>query len=435
MPRIQPTTLVRVLTSLFPTVILWRSAKAARVFTRVRKVDVAAFFWTLLLGFGVGKLRTIAEIRRAYENRSGTTIEESSFYDRFTPALARWLRGLVAEALASLESGSQRLAGALAGFRDLLLIDSTVLRLHDLLQGAYAACRTNHTKAAAKLHVVLSLAKAAPHRLLLTPERTNDRTPWRRVGTWVKDCLLLFDLGYFAYHAFVRIHENGGFFISRLKANANPRIVAQNRRWRGRSKPVVGMKLRDAVVGLQREVLDVDVEVAFERRVYDGKSRRDRHIFRVVGVFNEQTREYHLFLTNVPADRLEGAEIAKTYRLRWQIELLFKELKRHYRLDQLPSAKRHVVEALVWTAILTLVVSRALLGALRQRFPQARPIPPLRWAAVFLDLAPLLLAAVVRAVAGRRRVPTDPWSRLLAQAVEPNLARPSALAGRVCYVY
>jgi len=434
MPRIQPTTVVQILTSLFPTEALWRSAKATGVVKRVRKVNVAAFFWTLVLGFGVGKLRSLADLQRAYENRSGVSLEESSFQDRFTPALARWLRDLAVDVLASIATQPQRLAGVLAGFRDLLLVDSTVLRLRDLLKGSFAGCRTNHTKAAAKLHVVMSVASCSPTRLKLTPERTNDRTPWRRVGGWVKDCLLLFDLGYFGYHHFVLIHENGGFFISRLKANANPRVVAQNRLWRGRSKPVVGLNLRDAVVGLQREVLDVDVEVGFDRRVYDGKRRRDRHVFRVVGVFDDETRTYHLFMTNVPANRLEGSDIAKTYRLRWQIELLFKELKQHYRLDQIPSGKKVVVEALIFAAILTLVASHVLLDAARRRLPTGRTIPPLRWAAVFDALAPTLLSMVVDAVT-LRRVLADPWMLLLAQAADPNLARPSALAERICYAH
>ena len=268
------TTVEAVLTSLFPSAKLRETAVDAGVLTRRRKVDPVAFFWTLVLGFGVAKQRTLAGLRRTYENRTSTKIEESSFYDRFTPRTANWLRGIVGEALERVATDSRRLADRLSGFRDLLLIDSTVIRLHDLLKGSFAGCRTNHTKAAAKLHVVMSVKDASPARIRLTPERTNDRSPWRRVGGWVRDTLMLFDLGYFGYALFTRIDENGGFFISRLKGNANPKLVAQNRQWRGRSKTVVGQKLRDAVVGLQREVLDVDVEVSFNRRVYAGQHRR-----------------------------------------------------------------------------------------------------------------------------------------------------------------
>lgn len=139
-------------------------------------------------------------------------------------------------------------------------------------------------------------------------------------------------------------------------------------------------------------------------------------------------------MTNVPATRLQAADIAETYRLRWQIELLFKELKQHYRLDQLPSAKKPVVETLIFAAILTLVASHALLDALRRRLPTGRTIPPLRWAAVFDAMAPMLLTMVIDAVT-YRRAPTDPWMLLLAQAVDPNLARPSALAERICYAH
>lgn len=196
-----------------------------RVVTRQWKVDVVAFFWTLVLGFGVAKHRTLAGLRRTYKNRTSTTLEESSFYDRFTPKMAKWLRGIVGEALEQVTTDSRRLADRLSGFRDLLLIDSTVIRLHELLRGSFAGCRTNHTKAAAKLHVVMSVKDASPARIQLTPERTNDRSPWRRVGGWVKDTLMLFDLGYFGYALFTRIDESGGFFISRLKANANPVVV------------------------------------------------------------------------------------------------------------------------------------------------------------------------------------------------------------------
>ncbi len=130
--------------------------------------------------------------------------------------------------------------------------------------------------------------------------------------------------------------------ISRLKGGADPVIVSANRKWRGRSKDVEGKRLRDVLSGLRREELDVMVDVRFKRRTYKGVRRTDTHMFRVVGVRDKETQEYHLFITTIPFERLDSKEIANTYRLRWQIELLFKELKTHYRLDQMPSTKRHI---------------------------------------------------------------------------------------------
>lgn len=136
MSRVEGTTVESVLTGLFPSAWLRRTAKDAGAQVRQRKVDVVAFFWTLVLGFGVSKERTLAGLRRTYENRTSTKIEESSFYDRFTPGVVKWLRGIVGEALERVPSESRRLADTLSSFRDLLLIDSTVIRLHDLLKGS-----------------------------------------------------------------------------------------------------------------------------------------------------------------------------------------------------------------------------------------------------------------------------------------------------------
>jgi putative transposase len=71
------------------------------------------------------------------------------------------------------------------------------------------------------------------------------------------------DLGYFKYLLFDRIDRYGGYFVSRLKGNANPLIVGVNRKWRGNSVDVVGKKLRDILPRLKREILDVEVEVEF----------------------------------------------------------------------------------------------------------------------------------------------------------------------------
>jgi hypothetical protein len=61
------------------------------------------------------------------------------------------------------------------------------------------------------------------------PERTSE-AKILRLGPWLRDRILLIDLGYFKYLFFDRIDGYGGFFVSRLKGNANPRIVGVNRK-------------------------------------------------------------------------------------------------------------------------------------------------------------------------------------------------------------
>ena len=416
------------LTRLIPTRQLNRLARLSGLVRRRRKIDPMELFWTVVLGFGAGHARTLAGMRRAYQKSTGATLVPSTFYDRFTRSLAVFMRLVVQELLEKLQETEAKFSGLLRSFRDVVVTDSTLVKLHDLLERRFPACRTNHTKAAAKLHVVMSVRGQGPRTVKLTSGRQHDG-PMLRVGRWVRDRLLMFDLGYFRYQLFDCIDRNGGYFISRLKENANPEITATLRQWRGRSVSLVGQRLRDVIKRLQRETLDVEVEVAFRRRAYGGRRSGARRCLRLVGVKNEDTGRYHLYVTNIPPERLTAEQVARVYAGRWQIELLFKEMKSHYRLEDLPSRKPHIVEALLYATLVTLVVSRRLLRAVRQAL-RGRPhaVPEGRWAAIFATVSSAVLDLVLAPARLARDLARWTEAMLLREAVDPNLSRRSLLA-------
>jgi len=413
----------KVLARILPRRELRRLADEAGLTRRRRKIQVHALFWTLVLGFGAGRERTIAGLRRAYEKAARCQLVPSAFYDRFTPALVRLLRMAAGQLIAQTAEPVRRLAGPLDAFRDLVLTDSTVIRLHDLLKKVFPACRTNHTQAALKLHTVMSATGAGPRSIKITAERSHDG-PIFTVGKWVKDRLLLFDLGYFRFQLFSCIERNGGYFIVRLKKSADPTVVAVHRRWRGRAVPMIGRRVSEFVDRLQRQSVDVEVEVSFKRRVYGGVRHKDRQHFRLVGVRDPLTREYHLYLTNIPPNRLTPDDIAQTYAARWAIELFFRELKTHYRAEDMPSAKRTVVEALIYAVLITFVVSRALLAALRRKLGAlGARVPDERWAGLFAEAALDILRIVAWRPGLAAPLAHSLDASLLHEAVDPNAGR------------
>ena len=427
MARVKTIPIRETLRQLFPTAFLVALARSSGAVQRLRQVDPAALFWTVVLGFGVGRQRTLASLRRAYEKTTGRSIEESSFYDRFNRGFAAMLKSAVDRAMVDLVGVGRNLRGPLEGFRDVILTDSTVIRLHDFLARDFPGCRTNHTKSALKAHAILSVAGLGKASIKVTGERAHDG-PVFKVGKWVKDHLLLFDLGYFRYQLFACIHRNGGYFLTRLKANANPTIVAINRVHRGRAVPVVGEKLRDVADRLLREVLDVEVTVRFQRRAYAGRARHDVQTLRVVGIRDDHTGRHHFYVTNVPVEKLAAEDIRATYALRWQVELLFKELKRHYRIDQMPSRKREIVEALLYASILTLIVSRRLLALVRKALAGlADRIPTQRWAALLESASTELLLIVTRPPRELKALLQRVNATFLHEAVDPNIRRSGLL--------
>ena len=420
----QCTDVLSELRSLFPNAWLEEAARETGWLKRLRKISPFAMFWTLVLGFGCGKERTLASLRRTFELESRQSLVPSAFYDRFTPSLVAFLRRAVNRGCAEMAARAQKANGqARMFFADIVGIDSTVLRLHDALAPQFAGTRTNHSPAAAKLHLVMSVLGYGPSSVKITDGRTHDGSV-RHLGAWVRGNLLMFDLGYYNFAAFSAIQRNGGFFITRLKDGANPEIHAVlDDACTGLIRP--GARLRDVLERTRRDVLDLKATFAFRRRSYRGIRRGASETFRIVAIRDLKSRKFHVYVTNVDSDRLGTHEVAATYAGRWAIELIFKELKSGYRIHDLPSSKKHVVEALILTAVLTLIVSRQLLDAVSRRLPAtaARRLRPLRWSKVFVAHARCLLGLLLdpRRLSARARAR---WLALLKhQALDPNVER------------
>jgi putative transposase len=414
---------VKSLVEMFPEDFLRNTARETGVVKRERKIDVVILFWVTTLGFGVRFLSTIRGLKRKYEEKAKTTLSISSFHDRFTPEMVDFLRKCVLHAIEfQAQQIGRVLDDKLKRFNDLVIQDSTIIRLHESLAKIWPAARTKKIAAGVKVSCVVSAVADSPKSVKIYPERTSE-AKILRLGPWLKDRILLIDLGYFKYLFFDRIDGYGGFFVSRLKGNANPLIVGVNRKWRGNSVDIVGKKLRDILPRLKREILDVEVEVQFKRRKYKGKQSTVKRRFRMVCAFNSESGEYHTYLTNIRVDILSAKEIALLYGARWEIELIFKELKSYYRMDQIPSANPNIVKCLIWIAILTLMCSRRILRLIRNANPEnANRYTHLRWAKVFTEQADRLLTEVVECM-GLKLDMLTLYDIYLGQGCDPNVER------------
>lgn len=63
-----------------------------------------------------------------------------------------------------------------------------------------------------------------------------------------------------------------------------------------------------------------------------------------------------LLITNAPAQRLPLAAAAYLYRVRWQVELIFKQWKSVLRIHILPSNNKYRVQCEVWARLLAAVL-------------------------------------------------------------------------------
>ncbi len=73
------------------------------------------------------------------------------------------------------------------------------------------------------------------------------------------------------------------------------------------------------------------------------------------------------------------------------VELLFRQLKTQYELDEFDTSNPAVVEILLYAAVLSLLVSRDLLDLVTEEADDEIVFPPERWAAIFRSHAQLIL--------------------------------------------
>jgi IS4 transposase len=91
-------------------------------------------------------------------------------------------------------------------------------------------------------------------------------------------------------------------------------------------------------------------------------------------------------MTNLPREGFLPPQIATLCRARWQVELLFRELKSRYALEEFDTSKEHIVKIQITAALLITSVSRAILRVLVDHAEERGEnvsLPTERWATTF----------------------------------------------------
>jgi hypothetical protein len=86
----------------------------------------------------------------------------------------------------------------------------------------------------------------------------------------------------------------------------------------------------------------------------------------VIALWNPVTKKHVLFLTNANVKKLALRIIGQIYRLRWQIELVFKELKSFSQLRKFLTGNANIVQGFIWAAFCALLIRRFLVTSAQQ---------------------------------------------------------------------
>ena len=229
--------------------------------------------------------------------------------------------------------------GRLARFRlrRIVAMDSTVLQLtHKAIDWA----KHRRRKAAAKLHMLCDVASRLPVFACLTPAKVADcRRMMVLCAHLVAGDIVVVDRAYNDFASLAELDRRDVFYVVREKKRMLYEFV---RRVSGRKRP--------------RNVLSdetIHLTGVHPSKAYPQALRRIRARVEVDGKMQEM-----VFLTN--NFEWSAATVADLYRARWQVELLFKELKQTLQLKDFYGENANAVAWQVWTAMLVHLLLRYL---------------------------------------------------------------------------
>ncbi|RMH23760.1 MAG: IS4 family transposase [Planctomycetota bacterium] len=395
-------------------------AKRLGVVRRQGKVDAYALLVTVILGVAVRGPTAIAQLGHMLSQVTGVRLARSSVWARFTPSFRDLVRHVLDAEVSRSRSRDVRPPGVLSAFRDVIAVDATVAKVHDSLEEVWKGTRRNSAKAALKVHTWVRAFTGELLKYKVTAEAYGDCRAFG-VDHDLAGCLVLFDKAYSSPSLWRRVTNVGGYFLTRLPLDRDPEIVSELRRHRGRARKLEGRSLRDALAGLRRKY--VDIEAVFRcrvRRYGRDKNRWVTETFRLVAV-RRRNGTYEVFVTNAPPSMLPAEVVASTYRLRWEAETFYKTAKTGSGLRELPSKKQHIVETLVYAALLRATTSMQALATFRVEVadPIGCPVNPGQWQKWWNQQLHVLLNQLAGVDA---RLAVDDLARMLA---DPNVGRPT----------
>ena len=350
----------------------------SRFIIRSRKIFPIEFLLTLIFGFYSKEEPSISKFHRIYNSivDKEKQVVYSSFYDRFSNEALTFVDKCLENYISHQMNGvNAELKGYLRTFKDVLIKDNTIVRVHSFLANKYPATRTRRVTAGIKVSVLLSVVCNGPRSVKFFPEKTNDAKTLI-VGPWVDGMLLLMDRGFFKFDVFAKIEDYGGFFVTRLKSNTKAEVISVGLGIPEKMRTkIIGQDIQKAIEIIRSNKLDIDAKVTVRYFSSGEKKFKNTLDLRFIAVYNERTDEYHTYFTNIPEEELAGRDVASLYAARWDIENLFREIKSENLLGRLKSKNDTITEIFIRIPILRLIIARELFAVARRILEPSYHVP------------------------------------------------------------
>lgn len=257
-----------------------------------------------------------------------------------------------------------------AHFKAIVLFDSTAADLPPSLAALYPGCGGSASPANVKMLLRFEWLQSQFEPLALGPGKDSDQGQAGVVAAALRAGELgLMDKGYFSLAALRTIAQRQAFFLTPLPRSVQPWLAAPDGAYQ---RLDVAEALRTATTATVEwsqvwlgagGAAGVPVRLVAFRLSEESADRRraalreaQRRQGRTPTAAALEWAGWQLLVTNAPAEQLPTAAMGYLYRVRWQIELVFRTVKSVLRLDQTEGKNSPRVRCELWARLLAALV-------------------------------------------------------------------------------
>jgi len=207
-------------------------------------------------------------------------------------------------------------------------LDSTVI---ELCLATFKWAYFELEKSAVKIHTQLDLRGNIPSFFLITKAKTHDIN-FLDILEFEAGAFYVMDRGYFDFERLFRINQAKAYFVIRAKKS-----ISYERMYSRKVDKTIGLR-SDQTIKLKH---------FYSKKYYPEKLRRIKY-------YDIETNKHYTYLTN--NFKIEAKKIADLYRHRWQIELFFKWIKQHLRIEVFWGYSTNAVKTQICIALSTFLL-------------------------------------------------------------------------------
>ncbi|WP_074723704.1 IS4 family transposase [Flavobacterium frigoris] len=210
------------------------------------------------------------------------------------------------------------------------IFDSSTISLFKDIMGCVGRNpKSGKRKGGIKLHTVVNADEMVPSLVWFSEAKTHDHNFLEKLKC-DENTIYVFDKGYNDYKAFEHFTAQKTGFVTRIKDNASYISI---------EKLDIGERIHNGV--LEDEIIEIDVK--------KGKEMSKLRLRKVTFYDLVNKREFE-FLTNL--FDLRADLIAALYKTRWQIELLFKQLKQNFPLKYFLGDNENAIKIQIYCVLI-----------------------------------------------------------------------------------